>query len=141
MIKAYLTLQDGTVFEGTAFGAIQKAEGELVFITDVVGYLETLTDPANSGKLVLQTFPLIGNYGVIGQDLQGRCTPAGYIVRELCSAPSNFRCEGTLDAYLKEQGVAGIAGVDTRALTCILREQGSVTAKITYECEGEQQCR
>ncbi|MBQ8893898.1 MAG: hypothetical protein IJ043_05755 [Clostridia bacterium] len=133
MTKAYLMLADGTVFEGTAFGAEKENAGELVFKTNVVGYLETLEDPANAGKIILQTFPLIGNYGVIPEDISGNCTPAGYVVREICDAPSNFRCEGTLDAYLKEQGIPGIAGVDTRALTRILREKGSMQAKIVYE--------
>lgn len=131
MEKAYLVLSDGTVFEGVPFGARVGAAGELVFTTGVVGYLETLTDAAYAGQIVVQTFPLIGNYGVITEDLQGSVHPAGYVVREICDAPNNFRCEGTLDAYLKREGVPGICGVDTRALTRHLREHGTMNAVIT----------
>lgn len=133
MKKAYLMLADGSIFEGTAFGAEKETAAELVFNTNVVGYLETLTDPANAGKILLQTFPLIGNYGVIPEDIQGACTVAGYVVRELSAAPSNFRCRGVLEDWLKEQGIPGIAGVDTRALTRTLREKGPMQAKIVYE--------
>ena len=131
MEKAYLVLADGTVFEGQAFGALVGAVGELVFTTGVVGYLETLTDAAYAGQIVVQTFPLIGNYGVITEDLGGRARPAGYVVREWCDAPNNFRCEGTIDAYLKREGIPGICGVDTRALTRHLREHGTMNAVIT----------
>ena len=136
MTKAYLLLADGTVFEGTAIGAVKENAGELIFKTDVVGYQELLTDPANEGKILLQTFPQIGNYGVIPEDLKGGCTVAGYVVRELCEQPSNFRSAGNLNDFLKNNGVPGIAGVDTRALTRILREKGSLQAKIVYEVEN-----
>ncbi len=129
--KVYLVLSDGTVFEGAPFGARIGAIGELVFTTGVVGYLETLTDAAYAGQIVVQTFPLIGNYGVITEDLRGSVHPAGYVVREICDAPNNFRCEGTLDAYLKREGIPGICGVDTRALTRHLREHGTMNAVIT----------
>lgn len=128
MKKAYLVLQNGRVFEGVRFGAEGDSIGELVFTTGVVGYLETLTDPAFAGQIVVQTFPLIGNYGVIQEDLEGTSTPKGYVVREYCDTPSNFRCEGTLDAYLKAAGIPGICGVDTRELTRILREEGTMNA-------------
>ncbi|MBQ4313697.1 MAG: carbamoyl phosphate synthase small subunit [Clostridia bacterium] len=130
MGKAYLVLRDGRYFEGTAIGADGEAVGELVFNTGVVGYIETLTDPSSAGQIVMQTFPLVGNYGMIDADAEGACAVRGYVVRELCDAPSNFRCESTLDEYLKKQGVCGICGVDTREITRILREEGVMNAKI-----------
>ena len=133
---AYLVLENGTVFEGKSFGAEKETTGELVFTTAMTGYLETLTDPSYFGQVVLQTFPLIGNYGVIRSDFETP-TPAlnGYIVREWCQAPSNFRCEGNLDTFLKEKNVPGICGIDTRALTRIVREYGVMTCRIQYTPE------
>ena len=133
---AYLVLENGTVFEGKAFGAEKETMGELVFTTAMTGYLETLTDPSYFGQVVLHTFPLIGNYGVIRSDFETP-TPAlnGYIVREWCQAPSNFRSEGDLDTFLKEKGVTGICGLDTRALTRIVREYGVMTCRIQYTPE------
>ncbi len=131
MKKCYLVLADGHIFEGKRFGAEGSALGELVFNTGMVGYEATLTDPNNYGQIVLQTFPMIGNYGIIPEDLAGKKAHlSGYVVREHCTAPSNFRCEGTLDAYLKEQGVVGIYGLDTREVTRILRDKGVMSAKI-----------
>ncbi len=130
MKKGYLVLQDGQVFEGIRFGAEGDALGELVFTTGMGGYLETLTDPSYAGQLVLQTFPLIGNYGVIPQDFEGVSRLRGYVVREWCGAPSNFRCQGTLDAFLREKGVPGLFGVDTRLLTKLLRDRGVMNALI-----------
>ncbi|MBP3435775.1 MAG: glutamine-hydrolyzing carbamoyl-phosphate synthase small subunit [Clostridia bacterium] len=127
---AYLVLENGAVFEGQRIGATGNAVGELVFTTGMVGYLETLTDPAFAGQIVIQTFPLIGNYGVAPQDAEGRPALYGYIVRELCDEPSNFRSEGTLDAFLKHHGIVGLCGVDTRELTRILREHGTMNAVI-----------
>lgn len=131
--KAYLILENGIVFEGEAFGAEKETMGELVFTTAMTGYLETLTDPSYFGQVVMQTFPLIGNYGVIPADFETD-TPVlkGYIVREWCQAPSNFRSEGQLDAFLKAKNVPGICGVDTRALTKIVREYGVLNCKIQY---------
>ena len=133
---AYLVLENGTVFEGESFGAEKETTGELVFTTAMTGYLETLTDPSYFGQVVLQTFPLIGNYGVIRSDFETP-TPAlnGYIVREWCQAPSNFRCEGDLDTFLKEKNVTGICGIDTRALTRIVREYGVMACRIQYTPE------
>ena len=133
---AYLVLENGTVFEGESFGAEKETTGELVFTTAMTGYLETLTDPSYFGQVVLQTFPLIGNYGVIRSDFETP-TPAlnGYIVREWCQAPSNFRCEGDLDTFLKEKNVTGICGIDTRALTRIVREYGVMACRIQYAPE------
>lgn len=128
--KAYLVLENGMVFEGEQFGAPGESIGELVFTTGVVGYLETLTDPAFAGQIVLQTFPLIGNYGVIEEDLGDTCALKGYVCSEICEAPSNFRCDYTLDEYLKKQNICAITGVDTRELTRILRENGTMNAII-----------
>ena len=133
MKKGYLVLQDGQVFEGVRFGAETDSVGELVFTTGMCGYIETLTDPSYAGQIVMQTFPLIGNYGIIQEDFEGDCHVRGYVVRECCDAPSNFRSNGTLDAYLKEKGVTGLWGVDTRQLTRIIRERGVMNALICDE--------
>ena len=133
MKKGYLVLQNGQVFEGKVFGAEAPRVGELIFTTGVVGYVETLTDPSYCGQIVLQTFPLIGNYGVMEEDFEGECAVHGYVVREVCDMPSNFRCEYDLDTYLKKVGVMGLCGVDTRQITKIIREQGSMNAMICTE--------
>ena len=130
--KVYLTLQNGKVFQGYRFGAEGEAVGELVFSTGMVGYMETLTDPANLGQIVVQTFPLIGNYGAIRSDVESKkAWVSAYIVREICDQPSNFRMDGDLEEYLKEEGVIGVYGVDTRELTKILREEGVMNACIS----------
>ena len=137
--KAYLILADGTVFEGNAIGARGKTIGETVFTTGMTGYLETLTDPSYFGQIVTQTFPLIGNYGVISEDFESKKSwVRGYVVRELCDEPSNFRCEGDLDSFLKKQGIVGIAGIDTRRLTKILREAGVMNGMIVSGDEAEK---
>ena len=131
MNKAYLILADGTVFEGNSIGAQGKTIGEVVFTTGMTGYLETLTDPSYFGQIVTQTFPLIGNYGVIPEDFESaRSWVRGYIVREMCDGPSNFRCQGNLDDFLKAQNIVGICGIDTRALTKKLRESGVMNGMI-----------
>ncbi|MBQ5448914.1 MAG: hypothetical protein IIT57_02630, partial [Treponema sp.] len=131
MEKAYLILADGTVFTGSPIGATGSTIGETVFTTGMTGYLETLTDPSYYGQIVTQTFPLIGNYGVIPEDYESpRSCVRGYIVRELCNLPSNFRCQTTLDSFLKEQGIIGISGIDTRSLTKKLRESGVMNGMI-----------
>ena len=127
-MKRYLILSDGTVYEGEAFGAEATSIGELVFTTGVVGYIETLTDPSYYGQIVMQTFPLIGNYGIIEEDFEGECRVRGYVVRQWCDAPSNFRSQYDLDAFLKAKGVPGICGVDTRAITQHIREKGVMNA-------------
>ena len=137
MSKAYLILSDGTVYEGTSFGAPAAATGELVFTTGVVGYLETLTDPAYAGQIILQTFPAIGNYGVIEEDFDGAFHAAGYVVREWCDTPSNFRSEYDIDKLLKDKGIPGICGVDTRALTRKLRDHGPMNAMIAAEIPAD----
>ena len=129
--RIYLLLENGQVFEGRSFGAEGKAAGEAVFTTGMTGYLETLTDPSYCGQMVVQTFPLIGNYGDIPEDYEsGRVWPAAYIVRDYAELPSNFRCQGTLDAMLKAHGVIGMYDVDTRLLTKTLRESGTMNAAI-----------
>ena len=132
MKKAKLILEDGSVFEGFSFGAEKECVGELVFTTGMNGYIETLTDPSYFGQIVTQTFPLIGNYGIIPGDFEGKCHVTGYIVREFCASPSNFRCEKTLEAYLKEQSIPALCGIDTRALTRRLREKGVMNATISF---------
>ena len=127
----YLILENGTVFEGKSFGADKEVVGEVVFTTAMTGYIETLTDPSYFGQIVVQTFPLIGNYGIISADFESKkpCLKA-YIVREWCREPSNFRCEGNLGIFLKENGIPGICGIDTRRLTKIVREAGVMNGMI-----------
>lgn len=129
--KVYLTLQNGKQFIGKRFGAEGDVIGELVFTTGMTGYLETLTDPSYYGQIVTQTFPLIGNYGVTPDAESKKPWVSAYVVREKCDAPSNFRCEETLDEYLKNNGIVGIYGIDTRELTKIVRESGVMNAAIT----------
>lgn len=130
MEKAYLVLSNGAVFEGERFGAAADTVGELVFTTGMGGYIETLTDPSYAGQIILQTFPMIGNYGIIPEDFEGKPAALGYVVREWCDAPSNFRCAGDLDSFLKEHNIPGICGVDTREITRIIRESGVMNAAI-----------
>ena len=133
MKKAYLILEDGHVFEGFSFGAEAKGIGELVFNTQAVGYVESLTDPAYFGQILMQTFPMVGNYGIMEEDFAGKCALSGYVVREWCEKPSNFRCEYDLDTFLKNNNIPAICGVDTRQITKILRENGTMNACICNE--------
>lgn len=129
--KVYLCLENGQTFEGYRFGAGGEIQGELVFTTGMGGYIETLTDPSYYGQIVLQTFPLIGNYGFIPEDMESpKSYVSAYIVREYCEAPSNFRCRETLDDFLKSQGIIGVYGVDTREITKTIRESGVMNAVI-----------
>lgn len=131
-MKAFLILEDGTVFEGTHIGADKEIISEIVFNTSMAGYLEVLTDPSYAGQAVCMTYPLIGNYGVCMEDMESRQPwPDGFIVRELSRIPSNFRCDKTIQQFLEENGVPGIAGIDTRALTKLLREKGTMNGMIT----------
>jgi len=132
--KAYLMLADGQVFEGRSFGAEGTVIGEVVFTTGLTGYQETLTDPSYYGQIVTQTFPLIGNYGVNSQDNESaKSYVTGYIVREWCNAPSNFRCEGNINDFLKDHNIVGINNIDTRRLTRTIREVGVMNGVITTE--------
>ncbi len=130
-MKAFLILEDGTVFTGTSIGSARDCISEIVFNTSMTGYLEVLTDPSYAGQAVVMTYPLIGNYGITPDMESKKAWPDGYIVRELSRMPSNFRCEGTIQDFLKEQDIPGIAGIDTRALTKILREKGTMNGMIT----------
>ena len=129
--KACLVLANGLVFDGKSFGASGCIIGEAVFTTGMNGYLETLTDPSYFGQIVTQTFPLIGNYGIINPDFESsKIHVRGYIVRSWCEEPSNFRCEGEIDSWLKKQNVIGLYDIDTRALTKVLREAGVMNGMI-----------
>lgn len=130
--KAFLILANGEVFEGKSFGKEGTTIGEIVFTTAMTGYEETLTDPSYCGQIVTQTFPLIGNYGTNSEDYESkRSFVNGYIVREWCQMPSNFRCEENIDEFLKKYGVIGIYDIDTRKLTRIIRETGVMNGMIT----------
>ena len=131
---AYLVLENGKTFRGERFGAEGEMTAEVVFTTGMTGYLETLTDRSYYGQIVVQTFPLIGNYGVIPADFESDVIgPSAYIVKHWCQAPSNFRSEGSLDTFFKERGVIGLCGIDTRALTKVIRESGVMNGMITTE--------
>ena len=130
-MKAFLILEDGTVFTGTSIGSTRDMISEIVFNTSMTGYLEVLTDPSYAGQAVVMTYPLIGNYGITPDMESLKAWPDGYIVRELSRMPSNFRCEGTIQDFLKKYDIPGIAGVDTRALTKIFREKGTMNGMIT----------
>ena len=135
--KAYLVLENGMIFEGCRLGAEGEVIGEIVFTTGMTGYLETLTDKSYYGQIILQTYPLIGNYGVIPEDFESNVISArGYIVRDICREPSNFRSKGDLDTFLKDRNVVGLYGIDTRALTMILREKGTMNGIITGNPEN-----
>jgi len=130
--RAILALEDGSVFEGTAFGADGEQDGEVVFNTSMTGYQEVLTDPSYRGQIVAMTYPLIGNYGVNPTDAESRSIwLEGFVVRELSRITSNWRSEMDVDAYLKAHGVVGIEGVDTRELTKRLRTEGALKGVIS----------
>ncbi len=132
--RAYLILEDGSVYKGYAIGAKGSTIGEVVFATGMVGYQEGLTDPSFAGQIVTQTFPLVGNYGTNDEDYESKTAYLnGYIVREICDKPSNFRCEKSLEDFLIDKGVVGICGLDTRALTRKIREVGVLNGMITTE--------
>ena len=131
-MKAFLILEDGHVFTGTSIGSNREIISEIVFNTSMTGYLEVLTDPSYAGQAVVMTYPLIGNYGICHEDMEsGKPWIDGYIVRELSRIPSNFRSKDTIQHFLTEHDIPGIAGIDTRALTKILRESGTMNGMIT----------
>lgn len=133
-MKAFLILEDGTVFTGTSIGSKKEIISEIVFNTSMTGYLEVLTDPSYAGQAVCMTYPLIGNYGICHEDQESlRPWPDGYIVRELSRMPSNFRSEDTIQNFLKQYDIPGIAGIDTRALAKLLREKGTMNGMITTD--------
>ncbi|MGH7201729.1 MAG: glutamine-hydrolyzing carbamoyl-phosphate synthase small subunit [Planctomycetaceae bacterium] len=129
---AKLALSDGAVYTGTAFGADGEVFGEVVFNTSMTGYQEILTDPSYAGQIVTMTYPLIGNYGVNAEDVEsGRLALRGFVVRELCRHPSNFRSSQTLEEYLAGAGVIGLEGIDTRALVRRIRVHGAMTGVLS----------
>lgn len=131
-MKAYLILEDGTVFTGKSIGSTKEIVSEIVFNTSMTGYLEVLTDPSYAGQTVVMTYPLIGNYGICRKDMESKMSNVdGFIVRELSRLSSNFRDEQSIQEFLIEQDIPGIEGIDTRALTKILREKGTMNGMIT----------
>ena len=135
-VKAELILENGVRFKGSAFGYIKETVGEVVFTTGMTGYQETLTDPSFAGQIVTMTYPLIGNYGINLEDMESR-KPflKGFIVREKCNVPNNWRCEMELDGFLKQNHIMGLEGIDTRALTRVLRDNGTMRGIITTRFE------
>ena len=132
--KIYLQLEDGSIYEGYSFGAplLHHVIAEVVFTTAMTGYVETLTDPSYYGQMVVQTFPLIGNYGVCLEDMESdKLYPAALLVHELCDTPSNFRCEMTLEELLIKYGIPCVTGLDNRAIVMNVRENGAMKAIIT----------
>ena len=145
-MKAILALEDGSVFHGTGFGAPASACGEVCFNTSMTGYQEILTDPSYKGQIVCMTYPLIGNYGVNSQDVESwRPHVSGFVIRELSPVVSNWRADSSLGEYLAKNGIPGIQGIDTRALTKKLRVRGALNGFIstlgTDETEAKQQAR
>ena len=131
-MKAFLILEDGTVFEGTSVGANKEVISEIVFNTSMTGYLEVLTDPSYAGQAVVMTYPLIGNYGICYEDMESTAPwPDGFIMREISRTPSNFRSEDSLQTFFEQNNIPASAGIDTRALTKILREKGTMNGMIT----------
>ena len=132
--KAILALEDGTIFEGQAFGASASVAGEVCFNTSMTGYQEILTDPSYKGQIITMTYPLIGNYGVNDQDVESYQTHAsGFVVRELSPVVSNYRADSSLGDYMERNGIPGIEGIDTRALTKKLRVRGAMNCYLTTE--------
>ncbi|MDD7795145.1 carbamoyl phosphate synthase small subunit [Clostridium sp. 'White wine YQ'] len=141
-MKAKLILENGIIFEGKAFGYLKESVGEVVFNTGMTGYQEVLTDPSYYGQIVTMTYPLIGNYGINLEDVESKSVKVkGFIVREQCSYPSNFRCEFQIEDYLKQNKIIGLEGIDTRALTKILRNNGTMKGIITLEDIGLQEAK
>ncbi|HEY3366938.1 MAG TPA: glutamine-hydrolyzing carbamoyl-phosphate synthase small subunit [Symbiobacteriaceae bacterium] len=138
-MKGYLVLEDGSVFAGEGFGAIGAVAGEVVFNTGMTGYQEVLTDPSYYGQIVTMTYPLIGNYGINPDDFESR-SPwlRGFIVKELCDQPSHWQAVKSLSVYLAENGIPGLAGIDTRALTRHLRTAGTMRGVIATVAESDE---
>ncbi|MDR3293118.1 MAG: carbamoyl phosphate synthase small subunit [Clostridiales bacterium] len=132
MKKGYLVLENGKIFEGCFMGKVADVIAEIVFTTAMTGYLETLTDKSYYGQIIVQSFPLIGNYGVIPSDFEGeKIAASAYVARSFTAEPSNFRSEGSLDGFFESAGKTGFSGIDTRALVKIIRERGVMNAMIT----------
>lgn len=141
-MKAKLILENGTVFVGKAFGHLKETVGEVVFNTGMTGYQEVLTDPSYYGQIVTMTYPLIGNYGINLDDLESSSAKVrGFIVREKCDIPNNWRCEFELEEYLKVNKIMGLEGIDTRALTKMIRNYGTMRGIITLRDLTESQIK
>ncbi len=137
---AFLTLEDGQVFEGIGFGAIGDVPGEVVFNTSMTGYQEILTDPSYCGQIVTMTYPIVGNYGVNEKDFESDSPKVnGFIVREYCEFPNNWMCEKSLDEFLKHHGITALSGIDTRALTRSIRDKGAMRGIITQNIATDEQ--
>ncbi|MCI8608672.1 MAG: glutamine-hydrolyzing carbamoyl-phosphate synthase small subunit [Firmicutes bacterium] len=133
-MKGKLYLEDGSLYEGIGFGSIKTCVGELVFQTGMTGYQKILTDPSYSGQIINMTYPILGNYGINGEDNQSdRIYAQGLVCKEYCKTPSNYRCEKDLDTWLKEMDVPGVSGIDTRKLTKKIRKEGTIKCVITTE--------
>ncbi|WP_300278813.1 carbamoyl phosphate synthase small subunit [Peptacetobacter sp.] len=138
-MKCKLILEDGTVFEGKAFGYEKETVGEVVFNTSMAGYEELLTDPTYRGQFIVMTYPLVGNYGINLEDVESNGVHAkALIVRNKCDSPNNFRCEMDLDTYMKQNKIVGVEGIDTRALTKMITAKGTMKAVIAYENKDEE---
>ncbi|MBW6411062.1 glutamine-hydrolyzing carbamoyl-phosphate synthase small subunit [Clostridium weizhouense] len=141
-MKAKLILENGMIFKGKAFGYLSECVGEVVFTTGMTGYQEVLTDPSYYGQIVTMTYPLIGNYGINLEDLESDSVKVrGFIIKEKCNLPSNFRCELELEDFLRQNKVIGLEGVDTRALTKILRNNGTMRGTIVLEDIGHKEVK
>jgi len=131
-MKGKLILENGIIFEGNLFGYLEESVGEVVFNTGMTGYEEIITDPSYYGQIVTMTYPLIGNYGINLEDVESKSPKVkGFIVREKCDSPNNFRCEMDLEGYFKQNKIIGLEGIDTRALTKVLRNKGTMKGIIT----------
>jgi carbamoyl-phosphate synthase small subunit len=138
-MRGLLVLEDGAVYEGASIGADGTAIGQVVFSTAMTGYQEMLTDPSYAGQLLTLTYPLIGNYGIAEEDFEScRVQVAGFIIKQLCEVPSNWRSAGDLDGFLRRHGIVGIQGIDTRALTRRLRVQGVMMGLLTTELSRDE---
>jgi carbamoyl-phosphate synthase small subunit len=141
-MKGRIILENGMIFEGECFGKISDSVGEVVFNTGMTGYQEILTDPSYYGQIVTMTYPLIGNYGINLDDSQSKSPKVkGFIVREICKEPNNFRCEIDLDIYLKQNNIMGIEKIDTRQLTKIIRDAGTMKGILTTKELSESEIR
>ena len=141
-MKCKLILENGTVFEGKAFGYEKETVGEVVFNTSMAGYEELLTDPTYRGQFIVMTYPLVGNYGINLEDVESNGVHAkALIVRNKCDSPNNFRCEMDLDMYMKQNKIVGIEGIDTRALTKMITANGTMKAVIAYEDKDEAELK
>lgn len=141
-MKAKLVLENGAVFHGTMFGSKKNIAGEVIFTTGMVGYQDTLSDLSHAGQIVVMTFPLVGNYGINKNDIKvDNSALSALVVREKCDYPSNFRSEETIDGFLNAQGITGLEGVDTRAITKIIRDNGTMKGVIVSEDTSDDEIK